>query len=174
MGCKLTAETATLRNFTEMLLRQSVTIRAFVNSSLVAAGAALVLAGLAMPVAALFDAARGVPAPDRHGVDRALGEMTYAIPGLVISVAFILAFIRPLPLLGVSIYNTLWIILLAYLCAFFAIALKPVSAAFLQLDPALDEAAQVAGAGVFRRMWRDHLPADRCPAAAVGRDPCIS
>jgi iron(III) transport system permease protein len=96
-----------------------------------------------------------------------LAEITYAIPGLVISVAFILAFIRPIPILDVSIYNTLAIILLAYLCAFFSIALKPISAAFLQLDPALDEAARVAGAGFWARIRRIALPLV-APAAASG------
>lgn len=165
-GVPLTAETITLQNFAEILFRQSVTIRAFVNSTFIAAASAVLLAVLSALVA------RYVASRDRRmrrvGAGIAmLGEMTYAIPGLVISVAFILAFIKPLPVIGISIYNTLWIILLAYVCAFFSIALKPVSAAFLQLDPALDEAARVAGAGFFRRMGRIALPLI-APAAASG------
>ena len=165
-GVPLTVETMTLTNFSEVLFRQGVTLRAFLNSTLVAAASAVVLAVFAALVA------RYVAAPNRGmrriGVGMAtLGEVTYAIPGLVISVAFILAFIKPLPLLGVSIYNTLWIILLAYICAFFSIALKPVSAAYLQLDPALDEAARVAGAGFVRRMARIALPLI-APAASSG------
>ena len=165
-GVPLTAQTITLQNFAEILFRQSVTIRAFVNSTFIAAASAVLLAVLSALVA------RYVASRDRRmrrvGAGIAmLGEMTYAIPGLVISVAFILAFIKPLPVIGISIYNTLWIILLAYVCAFFSIALKPVSAAFLQLDPALDEAARVAGAGFFRRMGRIALPLI-APAAASG------
>ena len=56
---------------------------------------------------------------------------------------------------------------MAYICAFFSVALKPVSAAFLQLDPALDEAARVAGAGFSRRLLRISLPLI-APAAASG------
>ncbi|MEM1345935.1 MAG: iron ABC transporter permease [Pseudomonadota bacterium] len=165
-GVTLSAETATLRNFDEILFRQSVTIRAFVNSTLIAATAAAVIAVLAIFVARFATASK--PGHRRAGTGlSALAEMTYAIPGLVISVAFILAFIRPLPLLGISLYNTLTIILLAYLCAFFSIALKPVTAASLQLDPALDEAARVAGAGYFRRMRRITVPLI-APAAASG------
>jgi iron(III) transport system permease protein len=62
------------------------------------------------------------------------------VPGIILSIAFILMFLRPLPLIGLSLYNTLTIIVLAYLAAFAAIALKPVIAAYVQLDPALDEA----------------------------------
>lgn len=165
-GLPLSAETATLDNYVEILFRQSVTLRAFANSTLTAAAAAVVIA-----IACVF-LARFMTAPQRPvrrlGVTLAtLSEMTYAIPGLIISVAFILAFIRPLPLIGVSIYNTLGIIFLAYLCAFFAIALKPVSAAFVQLDPALDEAARVSGGGFGLRMRRITLPLI-APAAASG------
>ena len=165
-GVKLSAETLTFTNFAEILFRQSVTVRAFLNSTFVAATAAVLLAGFAMLVARYAAARSGRMQRFGTGLS-AVAEMTYAIPGLVISVALILAFIKPLPLLGVSIYNTLWIILLAYLCAFFAIALKPVTAATLQLDPALDEAARTAGAGYMRRLFQITVPLV-LPAAVSG------
>jgi len=96
-----------------------------------------------------------------------LADLGYAIPGLVISVAFILAFIRPLPVIGLSLYNTLGIIFLAYLTAFLSIALKPVTAAFGQLDPALDDAARVSGARFGQRIRRIFGPL-LAPAAASG------
>ena len=165
-GVPLTAETITLANFREVLFRQSVTARAFANSTLAAGIAALVLAAAAALVARIVAGPRGPARRIGVGIST-LAETAYAIPGLVISIAFILTFLKPLPILGVSIYNTLAIIVLAYLCAFFAVALKPVAAACLQLDPALDEAAQVAGAGWGRRMRRIFLPLV-APAAASG------
>lgn len=165
-GLPLTAETLTFQNFTEVLFRQSVTARAFMNSTIVAGAAAVIIAVLAMLLSRFLVARERLPR--RVGSSIAtLAEMTYAIPGLVISIAFILAFIKPLPLVGVSIYNTLTIILVAYLCAFFSVALKPVSAAYLQLDPALDEAARVAGAGFGKRMWDITAPLI-APAAVSG------
>ncbi len=165
-GLPLTAETMTLANFREILFEQSVTARAFLNSTLTAGAAALIIALGGMVLARfLAGTARG---PRRVGLGLStLAEMTYAIPGLVISIAFILAFIRPLPVVGVSLYNTLGIIFLAYLCAFFAVALKPIAAAAMQLDPALDAAARVAGAGYGYRMRRIFLPLI-APAAASG------
>ncbi|KUF10817.1 ABC transporter permease [Pseudoponticoccus marisrubri] len=165
-GLPLTAETVTFDNFTEILFRQSATARAFLNSTLTAGAAALLIA-----LGCIF-LARFMTSPRRPARRLATGlatlaEMTYAIPGLVISIAFILAFIKPLPLIEVSLYNTLGIIFLAYLCAFFAIALKPVSAAYVQLDPALDEAARIAGAPFLMRMRRIFLPLI-APAAASG------
>lgn len=165
-GLPLTLDTITLANFQEVLLRQSVTARAFLNSTLAAGAAAMILALFAAVLARFIAGPRGLAR--RAGVAiSTLAETTYAIPGIVISIAFILTFLRPLPILGFSIYNTLWIIILAYLCAFFAVALKPVAAASLQLDPALDEAAQVAGAGWSQRMRRIFLPL-LAPAAASG------
>jgi iron(III) transport system permease protein len=94
-------------------------------------------------------------------------ELPYALPGIVLAIATILTFIRPLPILGVSIYGTLWIIGLAYVARFMVLALRPVSAAFAQLDPALDEAAAAAGAGFGRRLRDVALPMV-APAAGAG------
>ncbi|MEM8552016.1 MAG: iron ABC transporter permease [Pseudomonadota bacterium] len=165
-GLPLNLDTITLQNFAEIVLRQEVTLRAFLNSSLAAGLAALALAAVAVFIAhassAHHRAARGT-----GKLLEVLGDVAYATPGIVLSIAFILTFIRPLPLIEVSIYNTLLIITLAYLTAFLSIALKPVSAAFAQLDPVLDDAARVAGAGYFMRMRRVFAPLV-APAAASG------
>ena len=165
-GLPLNLDTITLANFGEILLRQTVTLRAFFNSSLAAGSAALALAAAAIFIAHI------TLAPQRHArwlgrFLETLGDVAYATPGIVLSIAFILAFIRPIPGLGVSLYNTLFLIALAYTMAFLSIALKPVSAAFAQLDPLLDDAARVSGAGYFRRLGRIFAPLV-APAAASG------
>ncbi len=165
-GVPLTIETMTLTNFNEILFRQFVTARAFMNSTIIAGVAATVISVFAIFVAR-YAAMQDSKMRRIGGGLATLAEMTYAIPGLVISVAFILAFIRPIPIIEISIYNTLAIILLAYLCAFFSIALKPVSAAYLQLDASLDEAARVSGARFLVRMRRITVPLI-APAAVSG------
>jgi iron(III) transport system permease protein len=95
-----------------------------------------------------------------------LVEIPYALPGVVLAIACILLFIR-IPVLNVSLYGTLAIIFVAYLARFLVIALRPVMNSFLQLDPALEEAAQACGAGVGRRL-RDILLPLAAPAAAAG------
>ncbi|WP_332461213.1 ABC transporter permease [Acuticoccus mangrovi] len=165
-GLPLTLATITFDNFAEILVRQEVTARAFLNSSIAAGTAALLLAGLAV-VASHAAGGRGPVRRSIGGGLALLGDVTYAVPGIVLSIAFIVAFIRPLPVVGVSLYNTLLIIALAYVTAFLAIALKPVSAAFAQLDPALDDAARIAGAGYGRRMLHIFAPLV-APAAASG------
>ncbi|MEM8664346.1 MAG: iron ABC transporter permease [Pseudomonadota bacterium] len=163
-GLPLNADTLTFENFAEILMRQEVTARAFLNSGIAAGAASLILAMVAVFVAHLSSR----PQRSRRLVGKlleGLGDVAYAIPGIVLSVAFILAFIRPVPVLGLSIYNTLLIIALAYLTAFLSIALKPVSAAFGQLDPVLDDAARVSGASYWRRMRKVFAPLV-APAAA--------
>lgn len=88
----------------------------------------------------------------------ALVDIPYALPGVVISVSFVLLFAAPIPLLGVTLYGTIWIILLAYFSSFFAVSLKPMVSAFLQFDPSLEEAARLSGAGFWRRLKDIILP----------------
>ena len=166
-GLPLTLDTFTLENFREVLLRQTSTLRAFGNSTLAAGSAATIIAILAILIA-YFATRRGAGLPRRlGGTLAAVADVSYAIPGLVISIAFILTFIRPLPFLNISLYNTLWIIFLAYLTAFLSIGLKPVIAAYGQLDPALDDAARISGANYSLRMRRVFAPLV-APAAASG------
>ena len=78
----------------------------------------------------------------------------------------ILFFLKPLPVLGTSLYGTVWVILAAYLSNFLALALQPVLGGFEQIERSLDEAAQVVGAGIFRRLKDIILPV-LAPAAAA-------
>jgi iron(III) transport system permease protein len=165
-GLPLNSETLTFEHFREVLFTQSVTLRAFANSTMIA-GAAAAIISVGAAALGYFLYRPGRQGQRIAGAVATLADVAYAIPGLVISIAFILAFIRPLPIIGVSLYGTFWIILIAYLAAFFSIALKPVGAAYAQLDSRLDDAARVAGAHFGRRMRRIFMPL-MAPAAASG------
>lgn len=162
-GVALNAETATLANYAEVLLRQDVTIRAFRNSFLLAGGAAAVLLVIACPLAYFLAWRRG---PLLRFLDMA-AEMPYALPGVVLAIACILIFLKPLPLIGISIYGTGWIIFIAYLARFLTLSLRPVVGAFQQLDPRLEEAARMCGAGFLYRFRTALLPLV-APSAGAG------
>ncbi|MCM0019470.1 MAG: iron ABC transporter permease [Tagaea sp.] len=162
IGVTLSFETLTWRGFSGALAQDAVA-RAFANSFLLAGSAAALCVAAALPLA-YFVAWR------RSTLVRAIDtlvELPYALPGIVLAIAMILVFIKPLPILGVSIYGTLWIIALAYVARFLVLALRPIGAAFAQLDPALDEAAAAAGAGFGRRLRDVALPMV-APAAGAG------
>lgn len=165
-GVPLSLETLTFENFTEILWRQSVTLRAFANSTTLAAIAALAIAAASI-VLGYFLAHNNSGRRRLANFASGQAEIAFAIPGLVMSIAFILAFIRPLPLLNISLYGTLWIILIAYVAVFLTVGLKPVMAAYLQMDTSLEDAARVSGAGFSRRMRCIFAPL-ASPAAASG------
>lgn len=163
LGVALSLAKLTMANFKFVLLEHAATRRAFANSFMISALAAVTLAAVAVPLS-YFTVLRRLPAL------RALrlgAEFPYALPGIVLAVAMILTFLRPLPLFGISIYGTAWIILLAYLARFLPLALGPVDAALRQFDPKQEEVAQTMGAGLTRRLLTIILPAV-APATAVG------
>jgi iron(III) transport system permease protein len=162
-GMPLSLATMTLDNFVEVLARQDVTIRAFTNSLIYAGGAACVLALLVVPVA--------------YGLIRLVGrwrilavsllEISYVLPGIVLAIACILLFLKPMPLVGFSLYATPWIIVFAYLARFLSVALKPVLAGMVQIDVAQEEAAAIDGARLLQRLFGMVLPS-LLPAAVAG------
>jgi iron(III) transport system permease protein len=162
-GVPLGPATLTLENYRYILVEHAAAARAARNSLALAGGAALILAALAVPLG-LFIAWRGSRAMRLLG---AAAELPYALPGIVLAIAFILVLIRPLPLIGISLYNTIWIILAAYLARFLTLALRPVTAAYHQLDRTLEEAAQMSGAAFLRRLRTILLPL-LAPSVAAG------
>lgn len=153
-GVPLSLKTATLHAYEEILFRQASTRTAFLNSMFLASVTA---AGLLLVT--LLTAYFLVRAKSRFMfILSALVDIPYALPGIVIAVAFILLLAAPLPFVGVTLYGTIWIILLAYFSSFFAVSLKPMVGAFSQFDPALEEAARLSGAGFWRRLKDIILP----------------
>jgi iron(III) transport system permease protein len=153
-GVPLTPATATLEAYREVLFRQSITQTAFVNSVSLSLATALGLLVVTVLTGYYLVRSQSRFAP----VLSALAEIPYALPGIVLAVALILVFAAPIPLIGISIYGTIWIILLAYFSSFFAVSLKPVVSAFRQLDPSLEEAARLSGAGFSRRLMDIIVP----------------
>jgi iron(III) transport system permease protein len=142
IGVPLTAASATLDNYRFVLLNDAGTRRAFVNSFGLAAAAGVISLRRSR-LARLIDL---------------LADAPYAVPGIVLAIGVILVLLPPLPYLHVSLYGTIWIILIAYLARSLPLALRPTAAAFEQLDRALDEAGQVAGAGLLKRLRRILMP----------------
>lgn len=163
LGVPLTFQSATLENFAYVLMEYQPTQRAFLNSTLISASAAVITAMLALVMAYYAEVRRWrwIRMLD------AAADAPYAIPGTVLAIAMILIFLKPLPLIGVSLYGTSLIILAAYLSRFLAIVLRPLSAAMRQVDPTLEEAARLAGARGPRRLFGIILPTLR-PALASG------
>lgn len=162
-GITLTAATATLENYRFVLFEYASSRRAFANSFLLALSTAACSVILAIPIGYVL-------AWGRSRWTRWLNfavELPYALPGVVLAIAALLMFLRPIPLLGIQIYNTVWIILFAYLARFLVLAVRPTVNGYAQLDRALEEAAEIAGAGLFTRLRTIIFPLI-APAAMAG------
>ena len=163
VGITLSAKTATLENFRFVLFEHAAARRAFVNSFALSATASFVIALIAIPLA-YFLVWRKSP------LTRAVNlvtEIPYAVPGVVLAIAAILLFLRPLPLVGFTLYNTVWIILFCYLARFLVLGLRPVASGYHQLDRTLEEASQIAGARLLRRLRTVIMPLV-APTATAG------
>jgi iron(III) transport system permease protein len=163
VGVPLDLATATLDNYRFVLFDHAAAKRAFINSFGLSATAAIAIVLLAAPLAYFLVWRRS----RLLRVVNLVTEVPYALPGVVLAIAAILLFLKPLPVLGVSIYNTLWIILFCYLARVLVLGLRPVIAGYHQLDRTLEEAAQIAGARLLRRLRTIVLPLV-APAAAAG------
>ncbi|MBM3524557.1 MAG: iron ABC transporter permease, partial [Alphaproteobacteria bacterium] len=138
-------------------------VTAFGNSFGLSASAAVLIVLIAVPLAYFLVWRRN----RALRILTFLTEMPYALPGVVLAIAAILVFLKPLPLLGVSLYNTIWIILFCYLGRFLVLGLRPVVSGYHQLDRTLEEAAQITGARLPRRLFTIIAPLV-APAAAAG------
>ncbi len=161
-GVALSFDTATLKAWAEVLFVQPVTRRAYGNSLMLAVLAAAILMAVSLPLAWLMERR---PSRLSRALD-ALIDLPYALPGVVLSIACILTFLK-LPFTDLTLYGTIWIILMAYLARFFVVMLRPIQASLAQLDPAMEEAAASVGARLGRRLRTIVLPL-AAPSAAAG------
>ncbi|MEQ1937454.1 iron ABC transporter permease [Mesorhizobium sp. CN5-321] len=162
-GIPLNAKTATLDNYRFVLFEHDAAGRAFFNSFCLSIAAAVFAVVVAIPVGYLI-------AWGQKKWLRLINlsvELPYALPGVVLAIASLLLFLKPIPFTGIQIYNTVWIILYAYLARFLVLALRPTVSGYHQIDRALEEAAQVAGASLFTRLRTIVFPLV-APAAMAG------
>lgn len=147
---------ATLRNFSRLLSIRNIR-RAFVNSSFLSAASALIITVVALAVA--YVAIRG-------GLRKFWGvrlmqtmvTVPYAVPGTIIALAMILAFAQPLPVTGLRLYGTIWILLVAYVARFMNLGYNNISGAIAQIDASLEEASRCAGASHLKAFSSIMLP----------------
>lgn len=90
----------------------------------------------------------------RRGVLDFMIFLPYAFPGIIIGIAFMILFLS----FENPIYNTIWIIVLAYMVNFLPIASRFTHAAVVQVHKELEEAAWASGAGFWRTLRHIWMP----------------
>ena len=96
------------------------------------------------------------PVAGRRSID-VLSTLPVAIPGLVIGVAYLWAWIG----IPGGLYGTIWILALAFIARFMPDTVKALSTSFLQIDRELEEAAWVCGKGLLGSIRTIVLPLAR-------------
>jgi iron(III) transport system permease protein len=77
-----------------------------------------------------------------------------AIPSIIIGAAILFAYL----ILPIPIYNTLWILLVAYLTLYLPYGMRFASSGLAQIDHELEEVAQISGANLLHIFRRVLLP----------------
>lgn len=146
----LESRALTLKNYSYVLFEFSQTRHSILNSLGLATAAATLAMGVGTLIAYLDLRTAFV---GRRALDY-LSLVPLGLPGIVLSVGLIQAWIRP-PLV---LYGTIWILLVAYVARFVPFAVRSANTAIRQVDPALEEAARIAGAPWLTAVWRVMVP----------------
>jgi len=142
VGLPFTLENLSFAHYERLLFEVPKVSRAIKNSLLLAGGSASVIVFISLVISYMT-----VKMKIRGGqVLESLVLLPYAVPGVVVALAMILAFLKPIPLLKVTIYNTIWILLVAYIARFLTFGVRSISAAFEQVHESLEDAARISGA----------------------------
>jgi iron(III) transport system permease protein len=150
-GLPFTAENFTLANYHFILFEWQLTRDAIWNSLTLGFSAAVItmFAGVIISYVIVKMKVRG------KGLLEFLGMLPFSVPGSVIALGVILAWSGKY---GVNLYNTVWIILVAYIARYMAFSLKANSAALEQVHDSLVEAARASGATMFQTLRDIVLP----------------
>ncbi len=140
----------TFANYNFILFEYNVTQRAILNS--------LGLAIVAATIAVLLGAVIGwidlrTRIPGRKLLDY-FALIPLGLPGIVVAVALI-QFWLAMPL---ALYGTLTILLLAYVGRYIPLGVRAANASLRQIDPSLEESAQILGASWMTTMREITLP----------------
>jgi iron(III) transport system permease protein len=144
-GLAIVPENMTLENFKYILFKWKLTKDAIWNSTYLSLAAAFVtmLAGVMISYVIVKMKVRG------KWLLEFLGVLPFSLPGTVIALGVILMWSGKF---GVNIYNTAWIIFVAYIARYMAFSLKSNSAALEQVHDSLVEASRACGATQWQAM----------------------
>ena len=150
-GLPFTPENLSLANYKFILFDFDVTRDAIFNSVTLGFTAAVItmFAGVMISYVIVKMKVRG------KGILEFLGMLPFSVPGSVIALGVILAWSGQF---GINLYNTVWIILVAYIARYMAFSLKANSAALEQIHDSLIEAARACGATMWQSLKDIVLP----------------
>jgi iron(III) transport system permease protein len=137
----------------ESIFANPLTVRSIWNT--IEVGLITAIVGGVLAFAIGYTVHRGT-VPGRRGIDL-IATLPVAIPGLVIGVAYLWAWIG----LPGGLYGTIWILALAFVARFMPDTVKALSTSFVQIHKELEEASWVCGARLLGTIRSIVLPLAR-------------
>ncbi|WP_051302039.1 ABC transporter permease [Salibacterium aidingense] len=153
-GVDLSWDTITGANYHFILFENEKAQGAIGNSlvlALTTAGTALILGTMV----AYYRVRR--PSSLTRSVEIVIG-VPYALPGMVLALAMIFAWMEPIPGWNPGIYGTIGILIIAYVTRFMILQVRGSITALMQVDPSMEEASHIFGAKGWSKWRKIMLP----------------
>ncbi|MDR1835291.1 MAG: iron ABC transporter permease [Fusobacteriaceae bacterium] len=151
----------TLKNYANVIFRNKMVKDAVRNSLALSTSAGVISMFLGVMIAYVINKIR----PKGKEVLEVISVLPYSIPGTVLAIGVILAWSGAV--FGINLYNTLWIILIAYIARYLSFSMKSASASLQQVHSSLEDAARSCGASHMESLKDVTLPLIR-PAMVSG------
>jgi iron(III) transport system permease protein len=151
-GLPFAPENISLKNYQFVLLENQKAITSLKNS----ANLAMVTTVICLVIGTAIAYVRTKkPSLITKGLEMIIG-IPYALPGTVLALAMIFAWMEPIPGWNPGIYGTITILFIAYVTRFLILQVRGSMTAFMQVDPSMEEAARVSGSNGFYK-WKQIL-----------------
>ena len=151
-GLPFTIENLTVMHYVNVVTKNKMVTDSVKNSLFLAFSAGLICLLLGTMLAYVIYKVK----PRGGALLEMMAVLPYSLPGTVMSIGCILAWSGAF--FGISLYNTIWIILVAYIARYLSYVLKSSSAALQQVHPSLEEAARSCGASHYDALKDVTLP----------------
>lgn len=138
-GLPLRLENMTWNNYRYILTQSQMVIDSIKNSLFLSVSSGIIAMFLGVMIAYIIVKVK----PKGKEILEILSLLPYSIPGIVLAIGVILSWSG---IIGINLYNTIWIILIAYIARYVSFAMKSASASLEQVHSSLEEAARTCGA----------------------------
>ena len=153
-GLPFAPENISLKNYQFVLLENQKAINSLKNSANLAIITTIFCLVIGTGIAYIRTKK---PSILSKGLEMIIG-IPYALPGTVLALAMIFAWMEPIPGWNPGIYGSIMILLIAYVTRFLILQVRGSITAFMQVDSSIEEAARVSGSNGFFKWKKVLLP----------------
>ncbi|MBR5288013.1 MAG: iron ABC transporter permease [Clostridia bacterium] len=139
-GLPFAWENFTLANYTKILVNNKAVTDSIQNSLFLGFSSGFVCLFLGVMLSYVIYKVK----PKGSGILETLAVLPYSLPGTVMAIGCILAWSGAV--FGITLYNSIWIIMVAYIARYLSYTLKSCSASLQQVHVSLEDASRACGA----------------------------